>query len=204
MTALSIDQTSAIALGWVVAWLAGMRAYLTVFWMGMAGALGWIALPPALHTLASVWCLSTCALLMLVEFIADKIPGVDGGWDLIHTFVRLPLGAVLAAPLLSGNGRIGTGVLLAGGAAALASHTLKSSTRRLINTTPEPLSNWSASLAEDLLCVAVLVLAIAHPWLGLGIAVVGSALIAVVVRCSFGATMSIRADREKEVLTPCP
>src|SRR5580658_3606206 len=156
MFEFSIDHTPAIALGLLLAWLAGIRVYLTVLFVGMAGALGWMALPPALHAATSVWLIGAFALLALVEFIADKIPGIDGGWDLLHTLVRIPVGAVLAATILSRDGHISREILLAGGAVTLGSHLIKSRTRALINTSPEPLSNWSASLAEDLLCVAVL------------------------------------------------
>lgn len=203
MFEFSIDQTPAIALALLWAWLAGMRVYLTVLFVGLAGAWGWMALPPALHATTSAWLIAACALLALVEFVVDKIPGVDGGWDLLHTLVRVPVGAVLGAAMLSRDGHIGAETLLAGGAVTLGSHLIRSKTRTLINTSPEPLSNWSASLAEDLLCVAALALAMAHPCPGLGIAVAGSVLIAAFTRWSFRDGPARQTDQRKEAMTPC-
>jgi hypothetical protein len=144
----AIGTPPAFALGLTLAWLAGVRVYLTVFGIGLAGALGWIALPPDLQVTSSPWVIGTCAVLALIEFMADKIPGVDTGWDLLHTLLRVPVGAFLAAAAISPDGKLGSGALLAGGALTLTSHAIKTGTRALINTSPEPLSNWSASLVS--------------------------------------------------------
>jgi hypothetical protein len=109
--------------------------------------------------------------LALVEFFADKIPGVDSGWDLLHTLLRIPAGAFLAAAAFSPDGHLGAGMLATGAGAALASHLLKSGTRALLNTSPEPVSNWTASATEDVTTVGALALAFAHPWLALGLVV---------------------------------
>lgn len=163
----AVNEAPLFALGLTLAWLAGVRVYLTVFGVGLAGLLGWIDLPPALQVCTSTWVLVTAGTLALVEFGADKIPGVDSGWDLLHTLLRIPAGAFLAAAALSPDGHLGGGALLLGGATALTSHALKTGTRVLINTSPEPLSNWSASLGEDALSLGALALVFTHPWLAL-------------------------------------
>ena len=92
-----MSQPQLFATGVLLAWLAGIRVYLTVFGVGLAGAMGWLDLPPALQATQSPWVLGVSGGLALVEFLADKIPGVDSGWDLLHTLLRLPAGAFLAA-----------------------------------------------------------------------------------------------------------
>ena len=169
------------AVGVVLAWLAGIRVYLTVFGVGLAGALGWLDLPPALQAAQSWWVIGLTGVLAAVEFFADKIPGVDSGWDLMHTLLRVPAGAFLAAATLSPDGELGAGMLATGAGAALASHVLKAGSRALVNTSPEPVSNVAASAAEDVAVVGVLALAFSYPWLALGLAMLTSALIAALV-----------------------
>ena len=169
------------AVGVVLAWLAGIRVYLTVFGVGLAGALGWLDLPPALQAAQSWWVIGLTGVLAAVEFFADKIPGVDSGWDLMHTLLRVPAGAFLAAATLSPDGELGAGMLATGAGAALASHVLKAGSRALVNTSPEPVSNVAASAAEDVAVVGALALAFSYPWLALGLAMLTSALIAALV-----------------------
>ncbi|MGO4262071.1 DUF4126 domain-containing protein [Lysobacter sp. TAB13] len=166
------------AVGVVLAWLSGVRVYLTVFGVGIAGALGWLELPQALQATQSPWVLGVCGLLTVGEFFADKIPGVDSGWDLLHTLLRVPVGAFLAAATMSPDGHLGAGALAAGAGVALTSHVLKSGTRALLNTSPEPVSNWTASVAEDTAVVGGLALVFAYPWVTLGIVVLISVLVA--------------------------
>lgn len=168
------------AIGLLLAWMAGIRAYLTVFGVGVAGAMGWLDLPPALEATTSPWVLGVSGALALAEFVADKIPGVDSAWDLMQTLARVPAGAFLAAAAISPDGELGAGMLAAGAGAALVSHTLKSGTRALINTSPEPASNWTASVAEDTAVVGGLALAWAHPWVALAV-LVGAGLTAALV-----------------------
>ncbi|MBB3276772.1 hypothetical protein FHW78_002569 [Pseudoxanthomonas sp. OG2] len=156
--------------------MAGIRVYLTVFGLGLAGALGWLDLPPALQVTQSWWVLGTSGALALAEFFADKIPGVDSGWDLLQTLARVPAGAFLAAATLSPDGQLGGGALAAGAGIALTSHVLKSGSRALMNTSPEPVSNWAASVTEDAVVVGGLALAFAHPWIAL-ILVVGISIV---------------------------
>jgi hypothetical protein len=185
----AIGNPSVFALGLTLAWLAGVRVYLTVFGIGLAGALGWMVLPPELQVTSSPWVIGTCAVLALIEFMADKIPGVDTGWDLLHTLLRVPVGAFLAAAAMSHDGKLGAGALLAGGALTLTSHAIKTGTRALINTSPEPLSNWSASLGEDAVSLTALVLLMAHPWVALGLSVGALLLAALLVSWVFRAVL---------------
>jgi len=176
-----MNEAHLFVIGLLLAWMAGIRAYLTVFGVGLAGLLGWVELPPALAPTQSWWVLGTAGALALAEFFADKIPGVDSLWDLLQTLARVPAGAFLAAAALSPDGELGAGALAIGAGAALASHGLKTGTRALLNTSPEPASNWVASTAEDTLVVGGLALAIANPWIALavvvGLTVLGALLV---------------------------
>jgi len=173
-----MSQAQLFATGVLLAWLAGIRVYLTVFGVGLAGALGWLELPPALQVAQSPWVLGVSGGLALVEFLADKIPGVDSGWDLLHTLLRVPAGAFLAAAALSPDGHLGAGMLATGAGVALASHALKSSSRVLLNLSPEPVSNWTASATEDGVVVGALALGLVHPFVALTIAIALSAALA--------------------------
>ncbi|GAA3925194.1 DUF4126 domain-containing protein [Luteimonas lutimaris] len=169
------------AIGVLLAWLAGIRVYLTVFGVGLAGWFGWLDLPQALEVTASPWVLGVSGVLAVAEFFADKIPGVDSGWDLLHTLLRIPAGAFLAAAALSPDGDLGTGMLATGAGVALTSHLLKSGARAMMNTSPEPVSNWTASVTEDAAVVGGLALAFAHPWIALALVVAVSLFFALLV-----------------------
>jgi uncharacterized membrane protein len=162
-----MSEAHLFAIGVLLAWLAGIRVYLTVFGIGVAGFFGWLDLPQALQVTQSPWVIGVSGVLALAEFFADKIPGVDSGWDLLHTLLRVPAGAFLAASAMSPDGHLGAGMLATGAGVALTSHLLKSGTRVLLNTSPEPVSNWTASFTEDAAVVGALALAFAHPWLAL-------------------------------------
>src|SRR6188474_3020323 len=110
------------AIGLALAAMAGVRVYLTVFGVGLAGLLGWVELPPALALASSPWVLGTSGVLALLEFGFDKIPGVDSGWDLLHTLLRVPAGAFLAAATLSPDGQLHGSALAAGAGVSLATH----------------------------------------------------------------------------------
>jgi hypothetical protein len=176
-----MTEAHLFAIGLALAALAGVRAYLTVFGIGLAGLLGWIDLPPALAVASSPWVLGTAGVLTLIEFAADKVPGVDSGWDLLQTVLRVPVGAFLAAATLSPDGDLHAGALAAGGAMSLLTHGLKSGNRVVVNTSPEPLSNWLLSLLEDTIVAAGLALVFAHPWLVLTIVVGGLVTVAFAV-----------------------
>lgn len=181
-----MTEAHVFAIGLALACLAGVRAYLTVFGVGLAGLMGWVDLPTALEPTTSPWVLGTAGALAAVEFTLDKIPGVDSGWDMLQTLARVPAGAFLAAATLSDGGELGVGALALGGGAALATHALKAGSRALINASPEPASNWAASLGEDVAALGALALVFAHPWwaLALLLLVLGTtaAVVAVVAR----------------------
>jgi len=153
-----------IALAAALAWGSGLRVYATLFLIGLAGSLGWVDLPPQLRVLESPLVLAASGFMTFVEFFADKLPWVDSLWDFVHTFIRIPAGAVLAAAVF---GDSGAGAALAaaivGGAIASGAHLSKAGGRAAINASPEPFSNWAASLAEDAAVPAGLWLAFAHP-----------------------------------------
>ncbi len=195
MSGSTLGDPSVIAIALALAWLAGVRVYLTLFGVGLAGTCGWLALPAALQATTSPWVIGACAVLALIEFVIDKVPGMDTGWDLLHTVMRVPVGAFLTAGMLSADGTLGSNALLAGGAFALGSHAIKSGTRVLINTSPEPLSNWTASLGEDLLVVATLGLLPVRPWLGLWVAIGALTLGALMVLWWFRALLRIALPR---------
>lgn len=173
-----MSEAHLFAIGVLLAWLAGVRVYLTVFGVGLAGLLGWLELPQALQVAQSPWVLGVSGVLAVVEFFADKIPGVDSGWDLLHTLLRVPAGAFLAAATLSPDGELGAGMLATGAGVALTSHLLKAGSRMLLNTSPEPVSNWTASITEDVAVVGGLALAFTHPWIALTLVVAISVLFA--------------------------
>ncbi len=166
-----MSEAHLFAIGILLAWLAGIRVYLTVFGIGLAGALGWLDLPPALTATESPWVLGVSGALALVEFFADKIPGVDSGWDLLQTLARVPAGAFLAAATLSPDGDLGAGMLATGAGVALTSHVLKAGSRLLLNASPEPVSNLAASSTEDIVAISALALAFAYPWVALALVV---------------------------------
>ncbi|KFN45567.1 DUF4126 domain-containing protein [Arenimonas metalli] len=176
-----MTEAHIFALGLALACLAGVRAYLTVFGVGIAGLMGWVDLPSALAVTTSPWVLGTAGALAVVEFGADKIPGVDSGWDLLQTLARIPAGAFLAAATLSDDGQLGAGALALGATAALGTHALKATTRAVINASPEPVSNWTASLGEDATALGALALVFAHPFIALGLLLTVMVLGALVV-----------------------
>ena len=158
---------------------SGLRLYATVAVLGFLGRSGVIALPGGLAVLASPWVIVVASSLYLVEFLADKIPIVDSVWDLVHTFIRVPAAALLAWAGVSNlpeQWRI-LAALVCGGV-ALSAHGLKASTRAVINTSPEPVTNWAASLAEDGLTAILLFLAVKHP---LAAALVAGAVVVLAV-----------------------
>ncbi|WP_096698551.1 DUF4126 domain-containing protein [Polaromonas sp. AER18D-145] len=160
----AMDTAQLIALAGALGWASGVRLYLVVLLTGLAGFMGWITLPPGLHLLAHPVVLGASGFMVLVEFFADKIPGLDSLWDVVHTLIRIPAGAALAAGVFGADsGLMALLAALAGGTLAATSHAAKATTRAAINTSPEPFSNVGASLLEDGLVPLGLWLAIAHP-----------------------------------------
>ncbi len=161
---------STIALTMGVGWASGINLYAALLMLGILGTTGSIVLPPELMVLASPLVIFAAAVMYLVEFFADKIPGVDTGWDTVHTFIRIPAGALLAAGAAgSVNPSLTVAAALLGGGLATLSHATKAGTRVLINTSPEPFTNWTASVTEDVMVIGGIWTAIHHPWLFLGL-----------------------------------
>ncbi len=161
------------------AWASGINLYAAVLVLGLMGASGNLALPPDLQILSDPLVLFAAGAMYLVEFFADKVPGVDSSWDLLHTFVRIPAGAAMAAGAIGEvNPAVTLAAALIGGGLAAGSHAAKAGSRLLINTSPEPVSNWIASLGEDLAVFAGLWLALQHPWLFLVMLVIFLLLLA--------------------------
>ena len=164
-----LDAIQLLALAAALGWASGLRLYLTVLLVGIAGHWGWVTLPPGLQILGTPLVMACAAVLAFIEFLADKIPLVDSAWDALHTLIRIPAGAALVAGLVSGwAGDHGSAwsvvaALLGGGLAATA-HTAKASTRAAANTSPEPFSNIGLSLAGDVAVPTMLWLAWAHPF----------------------------------------
>jgi len=159
-----LDTAHLFALAAALGWASGVRLYLVVFLTGLAGALGWVTLPPGLHLLQSPLVLGASAVLAAIEFVADKIPAVNAFWDGLHTVVRVPGGALLAAGVFGGDQAQWTLVAaLAGGALAATSHVAKTSTTASLAAFPEPVTHTGVSLLSDLSVPAMLWLAFAHP-----------------------------------------
>lgn len=159
-----------IALTMGTAWAAGINLYATIGVLGFLGLTGNIVLPEHLLVLQNPLVIGAAVLMYIVEFFADKTPGVDTGWDTIHTFIRIPAGVMLAAGAV---GEVNPAIVIVagilGGTISATSHTLKSGSRILINTSPEPFSNWTASVLEDVAVVAGLWTALHHPLAFLGL-----------------------------------
>ena len=182
----TLDPTQIVALAAALGWASGIRLYLVLFIVGIVDRAGWIAMPEGLHVLSNPFVLAASGLMVVVEFFADKIPWVDSIWDTVHTFIRVPAGALLAASAVgaldSHGGAVGSLVAaILGGSLAAGAHLTKSSTRALANTSPEPFSNIGLSLGEDLLVPGGLALAALHPFVFLTLLIGMMALAAWVV-----------------------
>lgn len=172
------ELISVIALTAGVGWASGINLYALVLVLGIAGASGNIQLPAELAVVQSPIVIMAAGVMYVIEFIADKVPGVDTGWDTLHTFIRIPAGAMLAAGAVGDvTPALEIAAGLMGGTLAGASHLTKASTRALINTSPEPVSNWTASISEDLLVLGGLWTMFNHPILFLCLMVLFIALV---------------------------
>lgn len=161
-----VETLSATALAGGLSWASGLRLYMTLFMAGALARAGWLELPSALQVLASPWVLGVTGLLLVVEFLADKIPGVDSAWDAIQTFIRIPAGAIVSVAALGQMDPAWTTIAaLLGGTLAASAHFTKAGSRALINTSPEPFSNWAASFSEEAVVATGLWAAFFHPWL---------------------------------------
>jgi len=158
----TLIHTIALTMG--VAWASGINLYAVIAVLGLAGNAGYLQLPDTLAIVEDPLVIVAAGFMYCVEFFADKIPGVDSTWDALHTFIRIPAGAMLAAgavgdvtPALA----VAAGII--GGSVTAATHATKAGTRMLINTSPEPFTNWFASITEDVAVFAGLWAAMTHP-----------------------------------------
>jgi hypothetical protein len=173
-----LDTAQLVALAAALGWASGIRLYAVLFITGGLGYLGWFDLPSHLQVLAHPMVLAASGFMVFAEFFADKIPGFDTVWDLLHTVLRIPAGAALAAGVFGDSPPAWTlTAAILGGTLAASSHFTKAGARAVINTSPEPVTNWMASFGEDLLAGGMVYLALAHP-------LAAGALVAVLVALS--------------------
>jgi hypothetical protein len=161
---MNLISTLAIAMG--AGWVSGINLYAAVATLGLLGRFAHLRLPGELDILTSWWIIGLAVALYVVEFIADKVPYVDNIWDAIHTFIRVPAGAVLAATAFGDFDRgVQVAAFLLGGGLALSAHGTKAGARAAINLSPEPASNIIVSLTEDVIAVGSVLLSIFAPYL---------------------------------------
>lgn len=160
---MGVVETIALTMG--VGWASGINLYATLFVLGLLQHTGHMTLPPEMAIVADPLVMGAAGLMYCVEFFADKVPGVDTGWDAIHTFVRIPAGAILAAQAVGDvTPAVELAAALLGGTLAAGSHATKAGSRALINLSPEPVTNWTASVGEDVMVVGGLWAALNYPW----------------------------------------
>jgi hypothetical protein len=158
------EVLQSVALASLLAWASGVRLYFVICGLGLAAYLGYLELPAGLQVLQHPWVIGAAGFMLIMEFLVDKVPAIDSAWDAIHTFIRIPAGALLAAgatgdtltPLTVVAGLLG-GTLTAG------THFTKAGGRALVNSSPEPFSNWGLSVAEDVSVIGAISLALYYP-----------------------------------------
>jgi len=156
---------SVIALSMGVAWASGINLYAAILVLGVMGSSGNLVLPADLQILTNPLVMFAAGAMYLVEFFADKVPGVDNSWDVLHTFIRIPAGAAMAAAAVGDvDPAVSVAVAIVGGGLSAGVHATKASSRVMINLSPEPFTNWVASLSEDVLVLAGLWTALHYPW----------------------------------------
>ena len=170
---MSADWISTVATAMGTAWLSGINLYATVFTLGILQRFQWVKLPGELSALSNRWIIGVAGAMYLVEFVADKIPAVDTAWDAVHTFIRIPAGAIMAATAFADfDPTVKMAAMLVGGSLALGSHGAKAATRLAANTSPEPFSNIGLSLVEDVFTVGSTIMMAFYPVLILIVIVV--------------------------------
>ncbi len=196
-----IDAPQLLAMAAALGWASGVRLYAAVFLVGLAGFMGWVDLPPGLHMLQHPAVMGASGFMGFVEFFADKIPFVDSIWDTVHTLIRIPAGAALAAAALGADGQTMAWIgALLGGSLAATSHAAKLTTRAAVNTSPEPFSNLGVSLLEDGFVVFMLWLSATHPVI-FAIALVLTLVLAVVLMVVLIKFLRIVVRRVSEFLS---
>jgi hypothetical protein len=189
---VSFVSTLSLALG--AAWVSGINLYATVATLGLLNRFANLHLPGELNVLSNWWIIGVASGLYLVEFVADKVPLVDSVWDVVHTFIRVPAGAVLSAAAF---GEFDKGIqvvaFLLGGGLALASHGTKATARAAINTSPEPVSNIAASATEDVVAIGSVFLAAYFPVLLFIVVGIGIIVALIVLPKAFKYARKLRA-----------
>ncbi len=161
-----MNTVQIIALVTAIAWASGINLYATIFILGVVGHYDYVNLPSQLDLLSDPIIIGVSGFMYFTEFVVDKIPGLDSLWDAVHTFIRIPAGAILSMTAVAGmDPVIEMTAFLLGGTMAASTHTTKSASRILMQSSPEPVSNWTASVSEDLLVVAGIWAALSHPWI---------------------------------------
>ncbi len=201
---MPFPETLALALASAVA--SGLNAYASVAMIGLLQRYGVIHLPPPMSALSQDWVIALALLLFAVEFFADKVPYFDSLWDAIHTFIRVPVGAAMAAGFFANQpGPWQPLMAVVGAALALQSHGTKASARLAVNTSPEPFSNWALSLSEDAFVVFLLWMAAAHPYITLCIVAALATLFFLLLRTIFRTLASLFARlRRRAQASPAP
>ncbi len=169
-----LDQiVNTISLTMGAAWASGINLYAAILVLGLLGITENIVLPANLQLLMNPAVIGAAGVMYIVEFIADKMPGVDTGWDTFHTFIRIPAGVLMAAGAVGNvNPALALAAGILGGGLAAGAHAAKSGSRVIINTSPEPFTNWAASVAEDMLVIGGLWTALHYPWLFIALMIV--------------------------------
>ncbi len=179
---MQVIATLGHALGFSLA--AGVNLYATVAILGLASRFGWVDLPPSFTVFDSNVVIAGALALYVIEFVADKIPWVDSAWDAVHTLIRPVGGAFIAVAALGGEATPMTEGLMAllGGTVAAGAHLTKAGTRAVVNTSPEPVSNWTLSLAEDVFVIGLGILTLSYPVAAFGVA----GVLIVLILCFLG------------------
>ena len=168
-----MEMLQTLVLASLLAWASGIRLYLVTCAVGLLGHFAYIDLPAGLKVLEHPWVIGTAGFMLVMEFLVDKIPGLDSLWDGVHTFIRIPAGALLAAGATGDDLTVLTIVAgLLGGTITAGTHFTKAGSRAMIHTSPEPVSNWGASFAEDAAVITGIWFAFQYPWLFLAFLVV--------------------------------
>jgi Domain of unknown function (DUF4126) len=195
-----------VALASLLAWASGLRLYLVVFAVGLAGTLGYIELPAGLKVLQHPWVIGAAGILLVMEFLVDKVPGIDSVWDAFHTLIRIPAGALLAAGATGDTlSALTVAAGLLGGTITAGTHFAKAGGRAIINASPEPFSNWAASFTEDAMVLAGIWFAFQYPIVFLGaLAVFVALVIWLLPKLWRGAGAMLRLLRSKVSPEPRP
>ena len=183
----TLPSLTEIAIALALAWGAGIRVYAVLFLCGLAGRMGWIELPGDLSLLSHPVVLGASGFMLAAEFFADKVPWIDSMWDAVHTFIRIPAGAALAAMAFGDSpGAVAAAAAILGGAVAAGAHFTKAGARSALNLSPEPFTNWAASFGEDAAVPAGLWLAVFHPGAFLALFAAGTLCALILLRWILG------------------